>query len=123
METSDYTDDGGYRAAVRLLRSAAPPTAIFAVDDVVCLGAQAAAAELGVDVPGRLSLVGYDNSQLARLRSIWLTSVDSVGAELGRLAARALAARIDDPPRPAQAAPAHPDPAGARVQRTAAVTR
>ena len=102
VETSDYTDDGGYRAAVRLLRSAEPPTAIFAVDDVVCLGARAAAAELGVEVPGRLSLVGYDNSQLARLRSIWLTSVDSVGAEVGRLAARALAARIDDPARPAQ---------------------
>ena len=36
------------------------------------------------------------------LRSIWLTSVDSGGAELGRLAARTLAARIDDPTLPAQ---------------------
>jgi DNA-binding LacI/PurR family transcriptional regulator len=102
VETGDHTDDGGYRAAVRLLRSPSPPTAIFAVDDLTCLGAQAAAAELGVDVPGQLSLVGYDNSQLARLRSIWLTSVDSVGLEVGRLAARTLAARIDDPTRPAQ---------------------
>jgi DNA-binding LacI/PurR family transcriptional regulator len=72
------------------------------VDDLTCLGAQAAAAELGVDVPGQLSLVGYDNSQLARLRSIWLTSVDSVGAQVGRLAARTLAVRIDDPTSPAQ---------------------
>jgi len=87
---------------VRLLRSPEPPTAIFAVDDVVCLGARAAAAEFGVDVPGALSLVGYDNSPLARLRSIWLTSVDSGGAEVGRRAARALAARIDDPTQPAQ---------------------
>ena len=102
VEASDYTDDGGYRATVRLLRSAAPPTAIFAVDDVVCLGARAAAAEFGVDVPGALSLVGYDNSPLARLRSIWLTSVDSGGAEVGRRAARALAARIDDPAQPGQ---------------------
>jgi DNA-binding LacI/PurR family transcriptional regulator len=102
VETGDHTDDGGYRAAVRLLRSPRPPTAIFAVDDMTCLGAQAAAAELGVDVPGQLSLVGYDNTQLARLRSVWLTSVDSVGAEVGRLAARVLAGRIDDPARPAQ---------------------
>ena len=102
VETADYTDDGGYRAAVRLLRSPRPPTAIFAVDDLTCLGAQAAAAELGVTVPGELSLVGYDNTHLARLRSIWLTSVDSGGAELGRLAARTLAARIDDPTLPAQ---------------------
>ena len=55
-----------------------------------------------MDVPGQLSLVGYDNSQLARLLSIWLTSVDSSGAEVGRLAARAVAARIDDPGRPAE---------------------
>jgi DNA-binding LacI/PurR family transcriptional regulator len=102
VETGDHTDDGGYRAAVRLLRSPSPPTAIFAVDDMTCLGAQAAAAELGVDVPGQLSLVGYDNTQLARLRSVWLTSVDSVGAEVGRLAARVPAGRIDDPVRPAQ---------------------
>lgn len=102
VEIGDHTDDGGYRAAVRLLRAPDPPTAIFAVDDLTCLGAQAAAAELGVAVPGRLSLVGYDNTQLARLRSIWLTSVDSGGAEVGRLAAETLAARIDDPARPAQ---------------------
>jgi DNA-binding LacI/PurR family transcriptional regulator len=102
VQPGDHTDDGGYRAAVRLLRSPNPPTAIFAVDDLTCLGAQAAAAELGVNVPGQLSLVGYDNSQLARLRSIWLTSVDSVGAHVGRLAASMLAARIDDPVRPAQ---------------------
>jgi DNA-binding LacI/PurR family transcriptional regulator len=102
VETSDYTDDGGYRAAVRLLSSPTPPTAIFAVDDVVCLGARAAATELGVAVPDQLSLVGYDNSQLARLRSISLTSVDSVGAEVGRLAAHTLATRIDDPTGVAQ---------------------
>ncbi len=47
-------------------------------------------------------MVGKDNSPLARLRSFWLTSVDSVGAEVGRLAARTLATRIADPGRPAQ---------------------
>jgi DNA-binding LacI/PurR family transcriptional regulator len=69
---------------------------------VVCLGAKAAVAEFGLSVPDDLSLVGYDNSPLARLRSIWLTSVDSGGAEVGRLAARTLAARIDAPAAPAQ---------------------
>jgi DNA-binding LacI/PurR family transcriptional regulator len=53
-------------------------------------------------VPGRLSLVGYDNTYLARLRSIWLTSVDSAGFEAGRLAARTLLARVADPARPAE---------------------
>ena len=101
IESGDFTEDGGYRAAVRLLSSAEPPTAIFAVDDLTCVGAQSAASEMHVDVPGRLSLVGYDNTYLARLRSIWLTSVDSAGFDAGRLAARTLQARVADPARPA----------------------
>ena len=123
VEAADYTDDGGYRATVRLLRSAEPPTAIFAVDDVVCLGARAAAAEFGVDVPGALSLVGYDNSPLARLRSIWLTSVDSGGAEVGRRRGP----RAGGPhrrPDPARAgAPARACAASARHHRPAPLTR
>jgi DNA-binding LacI/PurR family transcriptional regulator len=102
VEPGDFTEDAGYRATVRLLSSAEPPTAIFAVDDLTCLSAQSAAAEMNVDVPGRLSLIGYDNSYLARLRSIWLTSVDSAGFEVGRVAARTLLARIADPARPAE---------------------
>ena len=72
VEPGDFTEDAGYRATVRLLNSGQPPTAIFAVDDMTCLGAQSAASEMNVAVPGRLSLVGYDNSYLSRLRSIWL---------------------------------------------------
>ena len=102
VETGDHTDDGGYRAAVRPLGSPDPPTAISPGLSLTCRGAPAAGAVVGVDVPGRLSLVGYDDTQLARLRSIWLTSVDSVGAQVGRLAAHTLAARIDDPAPPAQ---------------------
>jgi len=102
VETGDFTEEGGYRATVRLLSSGQPPTAIFAVDDLTCLGAQSAASEMNVDVPGRLSLVGYDNTYLVRLRSIWLTSVDSAGFEAGRLAARTLLARVADPARPAE---------------------
>ena len=40
------------------------------------MGALSAAAALGVRVPAELSLVGFDNSHLARLRALWLTSVD-----------------------------------------------
>ena len=66
-QPGDFTEDAGYRATVRLLNSDQPPTAIFAVDDMTCLGAQSAASEMNVDVPkGRLSLVGYDNSYLGR---------------------------------------------------------
>jgi DNA-binding LacI/PurR family transcriptional regulator len=102
VEPGDFTEDAGYRATVRLLSSAEPPTAIVAVDDLTGLSAQSAAAEMNVEIPGRLSIVGYDNSYLARLRSIWLTSVDSAIFETGRTAARTLLARIADPARPAE---------------------
>jgi DNA-binding LacI/PurR family transcriptional regulator len=102
VEPGDFTEEAGYRATVRLLSGARPPTAIFAVDDITCLGAQSAASEMNVSVPAGLSLVGYDNSYLVRLRSIWLTSVDSAGFDAGRLAARTLLARVADPARPAE---------------------
>jgi DNA-binding LacI/PurR family transcriptional regulator len=102
VETGDFTEEAGYRATVRLFNSDQPPTAVFAVDDLTCLGAQSAASEMNIDVPGQLSLVGYDNSFLVRLRSIWITSIDSAGVEAGRLAARTLLARIADPTRPAE---------------------
>jgi DNA-binding LacI/PurR family transcriptional regulator len=100
IEFSDLTEDGGYQAAIRLLSRDVPPTAIFAVNDMTCLGAMSAATDLNLDVPGELSLVGYDNSHFAGLRCLWLTSVDGAGFEVGRQAAETLLARIEDPKRP-----------------------
>jgi DNA-binding LacI/PurR family transcriptional regulator len=102
IEYSDLTEEGGYQAAARLLDRADPPTAIFAVNDMTGLGALSAAGDRGIDVPARLSLVGYDNSHLAKLRCIGLSSVDGAGHEVGRQAAELLLARIEDPHRPAE---------------------
>ena len=104
VEAGDMTEEGGYRAAVRLLsgrgRPVPRPTAIFAANDLSCLGALSAAAAMGVRVPGELSLVGFDNSSLARLRTLWLTSVDGAAYAMGREAARMLLARISHPGAP-----------------------
>jgi DNA-binding LacI/PurR family transcriptional regulator len=96
-EPGDLTEEGGYRAAVRLLSRPDRPTAIFAANDMSCVGALSAAAALGVAVPGELSLVGFDNSTLASLRALWLTSVDGTALAMGQQAARLLLARIEDP--------------------------
>ena len=102
IEAGDMSEEGGYRATVRLLSSPDRPTAIFASNDLTCVGALSAAAALGVRVPEELSLVGFDNSVFARLRALWLTSVDATALELGRQAARMLLARIDEPDAPGQ---------------------
>ena len=87
---------------MRLLAPTGPerPTAIFAANDLSCVGALSAAAALGVRVPAELSLVGFDNSHLARLRALWLTSVDGAAYTMGQRAARMLLARIARPDAP-----------------------
>ena len=100
VEGGDMSEEGGFRAAVRLLSRAERPTAIFAANDSSCVGALSAATEMGVRVPGDLSLVGFDNSALARLRALWLTSVDGAAREMGREAGRMLLARIERPDAP-----------------------
>lgn len=96
VETSDMTEEGGFRTAVRLLgRPERRPTALFAVNDITAIGALSAAEELGLRVPIDLSLVGYDNTSIARLRHVWLTTVDNASHEVGRRAARCLLDRFE----------------------------
>jgi DNA-binding LacI/PurR family transcriptional regulator len=102
IEAGDMSEEGGYRATVRLLSGPDRPTAIFAANDLTCVGALSAAAALGVQVPAELSLVGFDNSVFARLRALWLTSVDATAFEMGQRAARMLLARIERPDTPGQ---------------------
>ncbi|MFD5258061.1 LacI family DNA-binding transcriptional regulator [Streptomyces bobili] len=97
VEPCDMTEEGGYRATVRLLSRPDRPTAVFAVNDIACVGALSAAEELGLSVPRDLSLVGYDNTSVSRLRHLWLTTVDHAGHEVGRRAARCLLDRLERP--------------------------
>lgn len=109
VESGDGTEEGGYRAAVRLLTpshgtgrpAAERPTALFAFNDISGVGALSAAQELGLKVPADLSLVGYDNTYLARIRHLWLNSVNNASHEVGRRAARCLLDRMEHPDAPA----------------------
>jgi DNA-binding LacI/PurR family transcriptional regulator len=102
VEQADMTEEGGYRAAVRLLGGAGRPTAVFAVNDISCIGAMSAAHELGLRVPQDVSMVGYDNTSLAQVRHLWLTSIDNASMEVGRRSGRALIRRMADPSLPAE---------------------
>ncbi|MFI8167481.1 LacI family DNA-binding transcriptional regulator [Streptomyces sp. NPDC085931] len=97
VEAGDMTEEGGYRATVRLLGRPDRPTAVFAVNDITCVGALSAAGELGLRVPRDLSLAGYDDTSLSRLRHLWLTTVDNAGHDVGRRAARFLLDRLERP--------------------------
>ncbi|MGW3288628.1 LacI family DNA-binding transcriptional regulator [Streptomyces sp. NPDC001002] len=97
VEAGDMTEEGGYRAAVRLLGRPDRPTALLTVNDIASVGALSAAEELGLRVPADVSVTGYDNTSIARLRHVWLTTVDTAPHEVGRRAARCLLDRFETP--------------------------
>jgi LacI family transcriptional regulator len=79
-----YTAPAGRAAALELLRAEPDLTALFCANDLIALGALAAARELGRNVPAELSLVGFDDSFLASAVTPALTTVQQPLARLGR---------------------------------------
>lgn len=89
------TEDGGRSGAQRVLREAPGSTAVVAFNDSCAVGALECFTAAGRDVPGEISVTGYDDSALARLRAIDLTSVRQEADELGRWAVAAVIERLD----------------------------
>ena len=73
-------------AAAALLDLPDPPTAIFAFNDNVAVGVMRAARARGLSIPDDLSVVGFDDSELAEIVVPTLTTVRQPLAEMGRMA-------------------------------------
>lgn len=82
-----------YAASMRLLQVDDPPTAIFAGNDTLAIGALRARSELGLS-SAELSIVGYDDIALASQPFVSLTTVDQFGTQSGRMAVQLLMERI-----------------------------
>jgi DNA-binding LacI/PurR family transcriptional regulator len=91
---SEYTDIAGAKAVRQLLDGGNLPTALVAANDFNAVGAISALEEAGLRVPADISVVGYDNTSLAGLRHVSLTTIDQPRHEIGRLAGEALVQRI-----------------------------
>lgn len=87
----------GYRAANELLDKFPPPTAVFALTDVVAVGVIHAAAEHGLVLPRDLSIVGFDDIPLASFIIPELTTVAQPIYEMGEIATRMLLRHIETP--------------------------
>lgn len=93
------TTQGGYRAARELLERDPQLTAIFATNDLPALGALHAAADLGLQVPGDLSVIGITDIQLAKESRPALTTVAVPTVEAAELAVSLLRELIEASPR------------------------
>ncbi|WP_369054394.1 LacI family DNA-binding transcriptional regulator [Kineococcus terrestris] len=109
------SEESGYAAARRVLAGRRRPTAIVAYNDLAAIGALSAAHDLTLSVPEEVSIVGYDNTYLAMIRHLSLTSVENGSLAIGVQAARFLAERIDGQ---ARAPRVHQVPASLVVRRT-----
>ncbi len=89
-----YSQDAAERTARGILNLADRPTAVFAHNDEMAFGVREAAHSLGLRIPQDLSLIGYDNSRVARLHGIDLTSVDQHARRLGQDAGAAALTRM-----------------------------
>jgi LacI family transcriptional regulator len=86
----DFTEAGGYAAAMELLSMRDRPTAIFAANDSMAIGALSALRESGVAVPEEMAVAGFDDIPLARYMDPPLSSVHVPICELGARAVELL---------------------------------
>ncbi|WP_330289242.1 LacI family DNA-binding transcriptional regulator [Streptomyces sp. NBC_00576] len=91
----EYTVAGGERAMTQLLAAARPPTAVFAQSDEMAMGALRALRRHRLKVPDDVSVVGFDDHELAEV--VGLTTVAQPVAGQGAEAARLLLSQLDEP--------------------------
>ena len=93
----DFTERAGYDAVKRIVALDPRPTAIFAANDSMAVGALSALAEAGIGVPDEISLAGFDDIPIAHYVNPPLTTIGVDIAELGRRAFAVLADAMEKP--------------------------
>jgi LacI family transcriptional regulator len=89
LAIGNFSSQSGFDAMNQILQSHATPTAVFASNDTIALGAMAAIRAAGVKVPADIAVVGFDDLPFAAFTNPSLTTVRSPASELGEHATRA----------------------------------
>jgi DNA-binding LacI/PurR family transcriptional regulator len=95
INNTGFTD--ALDSTVKLLNLPEPPTAIFASTEPLAIGAMQGARESGFDIPKDISIVGFDNSILAKMCYPQLTTVSQPIQEMGKKIIELLVEEIKDP--------------------------
>lgn len=97
-----YSIRSGQDAFAAIMETSPRPTLIMCGNDVLAVGAIKAAQEMGYDVPGDVSITGFDDIELATVVSPALTTVHVPHRQMGMLAAEMLLAEVRDKTAPKQ---------------------
>jgi LacI family transcriptional regulator, galactose operon repressor len=102
MVRGPFDPDTGRRGLIRLMSTQTPPTAVFCGNDVIALGALNAAVSLGIDIPDRLTVVGFDDIPMAAWEAFDLTTVRVDLSQMARSVTDLLLKRLATPDAPAR---------------------
>lgn len=94
IKKGDYSKDSGYNKMKEILSSKVKPTAVFAANDLMALGAYQAILEEGLQIPIDISIVGHDDIELTSLVTPKLTTVNQPKYKLGESAVELLVKKI-----------------------------
>ncbi len=90
VREGDWSSGSGFEQTLSLMRQPKPPTAIFCANDLMVLGAIEALKQLGLRVPEDVSVLGYDDQEIARHTHPPLSTFVLSNYELGRWAVETL---------------------------------
>ncbi len=94
----EFRRDASYAACLHLLKLRRPPTALFALNDDMAIGAYEAILEAGLRVPGDVALLGFGNSDLTSIAGVGISTIDLRKYEIGRASVEILVDRIEGRP-------------------------
>jgi LacI family transcriptional regulator len=93
---TNYGIENGAVAFEQIITSEQTPTAVFCGNDVLAVGALRRAREMGISVPNQVSIIGFDDIELAQVAYPPLTTVHVPHREMGQRAAQALISLLQD---------------------------
>lgn len=94
---SHFDFEGGIMGMETLLNAPVRPTAVFCCSDTIAVGTYQVIQRQGLRIPQDISVIGYDDIELARFLSPALSTISQPKAELGKLAVETLLHRIKNP--------------------------